>query len=63
VWLWQAGVLAADGGVAAFGAEQGDFLGRPGRLKVELHLADGRPARVRVGGHAVTALSGTLRIA
>ncbi len=62
VWLWQAGVLAADSGVAAFGAEQGDFLGRPGRLQVELHLADGRPARVRVGGHAVTALAGTLKL-
>jgi PhzF family phenazine biosynthesis protein len=62
VWLWQAGLLKAEGGVARFQAEQGDFLGRPGRLQVELHVADGRPARVRVGGQAVTVLSGTLRV-
>lgn len=62
VWLWQAGVVEAEDGLAAFRAEQGDFLGRPGRLQVELHLADGHPSRVRVGGHAVTVLAGTLRL-
>ena len=62
VWLWEAGVLKAEQGVARFQAEQGDFLGRPGRLQVELHVADGRPARVRVGGQAVTVLSGTIRV-
>jgi len=62
VWLWQAGLLTATGGVARFQAEQGDSLGRPGRLQVELHVADGRPARVRVGGPAVTVLSGPLRV-
>jgi predicted PhzF superfamily epimerase YddE/YHI9 len=44
-------------------AEQGDFLGRPGRLAVELHLTGGRPARVRVGGEAVTVLTGRLHTA
>jgi PhzF family phenazine biosynthesis protein len=62
VWLWQAGVLHAEGDTAAFQAEQGDFLGRPGRLQVELHLVNGAPALVRVGGQAVTALSGTIRV-
>ncbi|MBI2543674.1 MAG: PhzF family phenazine biosynthesis protein [Candidatus Rokubacteria bacterium] len=62
VWLWQSGLLQADGGVARFQAEQGDSLGRPGRLDVELYVADGRPARVRVGGRAVTVLSGSLRV-
>ncbi len=62
VWLWEAGVPKAEGGVARFQAEQGDFLGRPGRLAVELYVADGRPIRVRVGGRAVTVLSGRLRI-
>ncbi|MBI3077596.1 MAG: PhzF family phenazine biosynthesis protein [Deltaproteobacteria bacterium] len=62
VWLWQAGLLSVRGGPAAFQAEQGDLLGRPGRLRVELHMAAGRPVRVRVGGQAVTVLSGTLRI-
>lgn len=62
VWLWEAGLLKADGGVARFQAEQGDFLGRPGRVVVELDVANGRPARVRVGGRAVTVLSGRLRV-
>ncbi|MBI3029395.1 MAG: PhzF family phenazine biosynthesis protein [Candidatus Rokubacteria bacterium] len=62
VWLWEAGAFKADGGVARFRAEQGDSLGRPGRLQVELHVADGRPARVRVGGQAVTVLTGSLRL-
>ena len=52
VWLWQSGVLRADGDRVAFQAEQGDFLGRPGRLAVELSLAGGKPARVRVGHFA-----------
>jgi PhzF family phenazine biosynthesis protein len=62
VWLWQAGLLTAAGGVTRFQAEQGDCLGRPGRLQVELYLADGRAARVRVGGQAVTVLTGKLRL-
>ncbi len=60
VWLGESGLLRADGGVAAFRAEQGDFLGRPSRLAVEVHLAGSAARRVRVGGQAVTVLSGTL---
>ncbi len=62
VWLWQADLLRRKHNVAPFQAEQGDFLGRPGRLRVELHLVSGRPARVRVGGQAVTVLCGTIRV-
>ncbi len=62
LWLWQAGLLRANDDVIRFRAEQGHLLGRPGRLSVELHLADGRPSRVRVGGQAVTVLSGSLRV-
>lgn len=62
VWFWQAGLFPATGQVARFQAEQGDFLGRPGRLRVELHLSNGEPARVRVGGQAVTVLAGSLRV-
>ncbi len=38
------------------------MLGRPGRLRVELWVEGGRPVRVRVGGEAVTVLTGTLRL-
>jgi PhzF family phenazine biosynthesis protein len=57
VWLVQAGRLGSRGR-AAFTAEQGDVLGRPGRLDVELWREGGRVVRVRVGGRAVTVLSG-----
>ncbi len=61
VWLLEAGALPAADGRVVFTAEQGDGLGRPGRLQVALTVAGGRAARVRVGGRAVTVLSGSLR--
>ena len=61
VWLLEAGALDARGGRAAFTAEQGDGLGRPGRLRIEVIVTAGRASRVRVGGHAVTVRSGSLR--
>ena len=62
VWLFAAGLLHAEGTLAAFTAEQGDSLGRPGRLRVELLLQDGVVARVRVGGGAVTVLAGSMAV-
>jgi len=61
VWLLEAGALPSADGRVAFTAEQGDGLGRPGRLQVELTVTAGRAARVRVGGSAVTVLTGRLR--
>jgi trans-2,3-dihydro-3-hydroxyanthranilate isomerase len=60
VWLLDAGLLHADGSLAGFTAEQGDGLGRPGRLRVELQVRAGAVTRVRVGGSAVTVLSGSI---
>ena len=62
LWLAQAGALRLDGGRAAFVGEQGDTAGRPGRLRVEVEEAGGPTPRVRVGGSAVTVLSGSLRL-
>jgi PhzF family phenazine biosynthesis protein len=61
-WLAEAGLLRLDAGRAAFTAEQGDTVGRPGRLRVEVEGAGGAAPRVRVGGSAVTVLSGSLRL-
>jgi trans-2,3-dihydro-3-hydroxyanthranilate isomerase len=61
VWLLEAGALPAGDGRVVFTAEQGDGLGRPGRLQVELSVAGGHATRVRVGGRAVTVLTGRLR--
>jgi trans-2,3-dihydro-3-hydroxyanthranilate isomerase len=59
VWLLAAGLLPAGG---AFTAEQGDGLGRPGRLRVAVESAAGQP-RARVGGRAVTVLDGRIALA
>src|SRR5262249_60084343 len=56
LWLLEAGLLRPAGTMVEFSAEQGDGLGRPGRLRVELRVHDGVVDRVRVGGTAVTAL-------
>jgi PhzF family phenazine biosynthesis protein len=60
-WLYEAGRVPAIRGRVEFTAEQGDSLGRPGRLAVVLEVEGRTPTRVRVGGGAVTVLAGTLR--
>jgi trans-2,3-dihydro-3-hydroxyanthranilate isomerase len=62
VWLLGAGQLALRGDTASFTAEQGDQVGRPGRLSVEVRTANGGAVGVRVGGRAVTVLAGSMRI-
>jgi predicted PhzF superfamily epimerase YddE/YHI9 len=59
---WDTENLRAADGVPRFRAEQGDFVGRPGRLAVEVHVAGGRARRVRVGGQAVIVLTGMLAL-
>lgn len=61
LWLAEAGVISLDGGRGAFTAEQGDTLGRPGRLSIEIEGGRTGAPRVRVGGTAVTVLSGSFR--
>jgi trans-2,3-dihydro-3-hydroxyanthranilate isomerase len=62
VWLLERGLLSVVQGQASFVGEQGDMLGRPGRLVVRLDAANGRATRVRVGGRAVTVMEGRLRL-
>ncbi len=62
LWLAEAGVVSLRGGGAAFTAEQGDTVGRPGRLAIEIEGGGGPAPQVRVGGSAVTVLSGSLRL-
>jgi PhzF family phenazine biosynthesis protein len=62
VWLWESGVMGNDSNSVRFTAEQGDIVGRPGRLQIEVLQKDRRPTLVRVGGEAVTVVSGTIRL-
>jgi PhzF family phenazine biosynthesis protein len=62
VWLADAGALAGGAGPIRFVGEQGDGLGRPARILVEVTRGGGRSVGVRIGGTAVTILTGTLRL-
>ncbi len=52
--------LPPQGGVVRARSEQGDAMGRPGRLDLEVTGSPGRIERARVGGEAVTVMEGTL---
>lgn len=45
-----------------FSAVQGEAMGRPGMVDVEVAIADGQPARVKVGGRAVVVFQTEIRI-
>ena len=52
--LWDLGRIRVDRPVLRLVAEQGDALGRPCRLRVEMTTDDGALVKVRVGGEVVT---------
>ena len=54
-------VLPASGGTVRARIEQGDAIGKPGRIEVEVTGRPGQPERARIGGVAVTVIEGTLR--
>lgn len=58
--LWEAGRLPRTDGVHRIQAEQGDELGRPGRLLLDITVAAGAPTAIRVGGQAVTVARGEI---
>jgi PhzF family phenazine biosynthesis protein len=62
-YLAMQGVLAlpAAGGTVRARIEQGDAIGKPGRVELEVSGRTGQPETVRIGGVAVTVLEGTLR--
>ena len=53
--------LPAGGGTVRARAEQGDAMGKPGRVELEVTGAPGKVERARIGGRAVTVMEGTLR--
>lgn len=62
VWLCERRLVSVVGGHASFVGEQGDTMGRPGRLAVRVDVTDGRVTRVRVGGRAVIVMEGRLSL-
>ena len=60
VYLWRHGVVAPEEGVVSYVGEQGDTIGRRGRVHVRVVVSDDSVEAVEVGGEAVTVLTGTL---
>ncbi|WP_408889892.1 PhzF family phenazine biosynthesis protein [Myxococcus faecalis] len=54
--------LPASGGTVRARIEQGDAMGKPGRIEVEVSGRAGHPEQARIGGVAVTVLEGSLRV-
>jgi len=63
VYLAQQGVLPTHTDRITYTAEQGDAVGRPGRVIVEMKLVRREVVEVKVGGYAVTAMRGEMVLA
>ncbi len=60
VILYREGVLKVPDGRAVFQGEQGDAIGRRGRVMVELQAENGAPTAVAIGGSAITVIESQL---
>ena len=62
IHLFTNGLLEQKNGLCVFQGEQGDAIGRRGRVRVELLVENDHPQAVRIGGTAVTVLEGDMLI-
>lgn len=62
VYLWRQGILQAVHGMVRCVGEQGDGMGRAGRVSVRIRLDGEEVERVEVGGKAVLVLEGFLEL-
>jgi PhzF family phenazine biosynthesis protein len=62
VYLYDHGVLDRGAESLTLVGEQGDVIGRRGRVTIQLRAQAGKVTAVKVGGRAVTILSGEMLI-
>jgi PhzF family phenazine biosynthesis protein len=60
IYLFESGLLNVQDGRCTFQGEQGDSMGRRGRVIVELNVEDNKPVSVKIGGSAITMLEGEM---
>ena len=60
VCLFENGILDIKDGRCVFQGEQGDAIGRRGRVTVELNVDENKPVSVKIGGNAVTVMEGEM---
>jgi predicted PhzF superfamily epimerase YddE/YHI9 len=63
VYLFEQGVIEPAGDTLVLIGEQGDVLGRRGRVTIRLGVRDNRAVSVDIEGRAVTVLKGDLVLA
>lgn len=61
-YLFEKGCLKNNNGVCEFIAEQGDEMGRKGRVFGEIIFQDEKPKIIKLGGFAVTVMEGELKL-
>ncbi len=62
VYMVEQGLVGKADGLIEMVGEQGDAIGRPGRVKVEVQVEHGKPTSVVIVGSAVTVVEGSLRL-
>jgi len=62
VYMVGHGLVGKSDGLIEMIGEQGDAIGRPGRVKVEVHVEKGKPTSVAIVGNAVTVVEGSLTL-
>jgi PhzF family phenazine biosynthesis protein len=60
VYLFDRGELESPGDAVTIVGEQGDAIGRKGRVRIHLGIAGSRVETLRISGHAVTVIDGTM---
>lgn len=61
-YLVKTGLIRAKGDMVRFRGKQGEAMGRPGLVDVEVDVHGGEPVRVRISGDAVVAFKTEIRI-
>ena len=62
VYMVVQGLVGKSEGLIEMIGEQGDAIGRPGRVKVEVQVERGKPKSVAIVGNAVTVVEGSLTL-
>ncbi|HTR82115.1 MAG TPA: PhzF family phenazine biosynthesis isomerase, partial [Bacteroidota bacterium] len=62
VYMVENGLVGKSDGLIEMVGEQGDAIGRPGRVKVEVQVERGKPISVAIVGNAVTVVEGSIKI-
>ena len=62
VYMIEQGLVGKPEGLVEMVGEQGDVIGRPGRVKVEVLVEHGKPRSVAIVGNAITVFGGMLKL-